>query len=646
MSKKENTASDRSRAAEQPQAESAAWLKKKERQKAVRIALQVLLLALLVYLFFSAVVFPARYKPAEQTQQEQDTAAGQQTLSPGFIAISYPGVTAVEEPNSSFVSLREFEEQMAALYDNGYVTITQQDILDYYQGNTRLPEKAMFLIFEDGTLNTTSLVQSTLERYNYKATLCTFAGNIDDDFSRFATASDIRRLLKNSFWEIGSNGLRLSYINVFSRYGDYYGHLNSDEFVSVSDYLRRDYNHYLMDFLRDADRLRQESVEQMNARLDEDYAGMYEAYNTQIGYMPQLYIIMHSNSGAFGNDPLVSTKNRDLLTSMFAMNFNREGSCLNDTRSSIYDLTRLQSHAYFSVNHLLMRIKDDIDGEVSFVTGDSVEAERWYKDGGAAEFKNNRIVLTTEPCGEGQLTLNSGLLSDLDMSVTLAGNTVGTQSVYLRTNRELSNGVAVSLENNELVIRDLGLDGEELFRLDLFEFDGGAVKSVQEDEYEGLETLYNAIIRYDSDAARVQEAGEKLAELHTTYPVSLAEGGDPYVPALDIAQQDSRLLRIRLTGKRLSVWLDGRIAAENLLLSSDKVGNVALGAGVWNSADNYSQGNWADDVYDAVFVDPVICAADDPENVLYSYQLSTLQKTQSAMQNAWDRMTEFFLTFF
>lgn len=629
--------------------DSESWLRRKNRRKSVRIAIQVLLIAVLLYLFCATVVFPKSFKPYEQPVEdgaEENTEQSETVVSPGFIAISYPGVTAVDEPGSGFVSQRAFEEQMAALYASGYVAVTQQDILDYYRGGKVLPEKALFLVFEDGTLNTTSLVQPSLEQYNYIATISTYAINISDSYSRFATASDIRRLLKNSFWELGSGGYRLSYINVFSRYGNYYGHLNTDEFVCIDDYLRRDYNHYLMDFLRDGDRLRQESAEQMNARVGDDYALMHEAYESQIGFMPQLYILMHSNTGAFGNDPLVSARNRDMLTAMFPMNFNREGSCSNTLESSVYDLTRLQSRSYFSTNHLLMRIMDDTGDSVAFVTGDEAEAERWYGDSGVAEYKDNKIILTTEPYGKGQITLKSELMSDIDMSVTLAGNKVGVQSVYLRTNRELSNGIQVALENDELAVRELGVDGGELFRLSLFEFDGGPFKSEQEDEYEGLEALYNAIIQYDSDAARVEEARQKLSELHTTYPMSLAEGGDPFVPALDIAQHDSRRLRIRLTGKRLNVWLDGKLVAENLPLSSESFGNVALGAGVWNAAENYSQVNYADDVYDAVFIDPVISDADDTQTVLYSYQLSNFQKMQASAQSTWDKLREFFLTLF
>lgn len=620
------------------------WLRKKQNQKRIRVILQLALVVALLWVLWTTVLFPKQYRPVEEASSAQDTAlSGSGGEDHGFIAISYDGITAQDTLESRIISRRAFEEQLAALHASGYVTITQQDVLDYYQKGKALPEKAMLLIMEDGILNSATLAQPVMEKYNYKATFCTFAQYLSDTNSKFATGSDLRRLDKSSFWEQGTNGYRLSYINVFDRYGDYFGHLNTNEFVLVSKYLRRDYNHYLMDFLRDEDRLREESEVQMEERLKYDYDRMRAVYETELGKTPQMYILMHSNTGAFGNDPLVSEQNRELLTNQFAMNFNRQGSCLNTRESSIYDLTRLQPQPYFTTNHLLMRIWDDTGDDVAFVVGDEEEARKWYQDSGAAEYKDNQIIVTAQPYGEGLITLDSALWADVDLSVSLEGNKVGRQSIYLRTDREHSSGVQVSLEYNQLVIRDLSAGGDELFRLDLFAFDGGAVQSRQENQYEALEALYDAIIRFDEDPERVSQARTDLQELHKTYPISIAQGGEPYIPALDISERDSRKLRIRLNGKRISVWLDGVAVAENLLLSSDRRGNIALGAGVWISDERYSQINMWDDVYDAIFTDLEVRDARNADTVLYSYRLDGLQKAESALRSGWERVLGFFL---
>ena len=49
------------------------------------------------------------------------------------------------------------------------------------------------------------------------------------------------------------------------------------------------------------------------------------------------YILMHSNTGAFGNDLSCQHENAEMMEKYFSLNFNRQGTCLNMRDSSIYD---------------------------------------------------------------------------------------------------------------------------------------------------------------------------------------------------------------------------------------------------------------------------------------------------------------------
>lgn len=628
------------------------YYRRKNAWKVIRTLLQVLVCLAVVLVLVRLLFFSSYYDPADQQNYAEAsryelTASGQgKNSDSGFICISYNGLVIEDELDSMIVSQRAFNEQMAALHASGYVTISQQDVLDYYLNGKQLPEKALLILFEDGIYNTTLLAQSTLERYNYMATACTYADSLADSHNRYMTARNMKKLLENSYWELGSNGYRLAYINVYDRYGNYFGHLNTNEYVLIHEYLVRDYNHYLMDFLRDEDRLREESIDEMKARIEYDYQQMSELYKAELGYVPQLYVLMHANTGMFGNDPMVSNENRDQITRTFAMNFNRQGSCFNDLNASVYDLTRLQSRQYFSTNHLLMRIWDDTGHDVAFVVGDEKEADKWYIDEGVAEFAGNKIILTSEPYAEGAMTLKELLLDDLDMTVTLQGNKVGIQSVYLRTDRERSTGVQVSLENYELVVRDLSAGGTELFRQSLFELDGGATQSVEENELEGLIALQEAIIDWDMEPARIEEARQELAYLKRLKVPSIEEGGTPYVPGLDLSERDERQLRIQLVGSRLSVWLDGEQVCQRLMVSETGRGSVALGAEVWKETERFSQTNLHDDVYDAVFIDPVISRPENQRHIYYSYCYRGLNALADTIKEIFEDTVAFFATHF
>jgi len=579
--------------------------------------------------------------PTAASGGEERTQSGEGS----FIAISYPGLTRSKSLESKIVNVDTFSQQLRALKDSGYVTVTQQDVLNNYYYYGSLPEKALFLIFEDGIQDTVQLAQSVLEDLNYRATISTYANNLDDASRRFITAEGLRSLASNGWWEMGTNGYRLSYINVYDRYGNFFGNLNGSEYVKVSPWLWRDYNHYLMDFIRDEDRLRLESEAELRKRIQADYDLMSSTYAARLGGVPGLYILMHSNTGAFATDPIASDANREGMTGIFAMNFNRQGTCLNTLKSSVYDLSRLQVQSYFSTNHLLMRIQDDTGDDVAFVTGDAQQAENWYRDEGAAQFESGQITLTTQPRGEGRIALKGQMMADLDMTVTLKGNLIGCQRVNLRTDRDLKTGIQVGLEDNELVIRDLSQGGLELARQGLFELDGGPYISTQEDEYNGLVALQNAIIQYDEDPLRVAQAQKKLAELENTPVVTLADGGTPYYPELDVADRASRKLRIRLVGSRLSVWVDDRPAVEQLLVSGGQVGLglLVLSAQASADEDEYSQRFFYDDVYDAVFVDPVVLDAQDQEKVLYSYTSEQLRTINGIITGWFNAAINFFL---
>jgi hypothetical protein len=607
----------------------------------IKYVVQLVLVVFLLYLAVRQLFFAPHYQSYSPTST--DITASESTLNtPAFVAISYFGVEKFESDSATLISQERLDEHLEALKLNGYVTISQQDILNYYAYSGSMPEKALFLLFEDGRRDTAVFAQDLLEKYNYLASANTYADKFEEKDGKFLSASDLKTMLRSSFWELGTNGYRLSYINVFDRYENYYGHLNSNEFISINQYLKRDYNHYLMDFMRDEDRIREESVDEMQQRIQTDYELMQQNYIDNIGYLPQLYTLMHSNTGAFGTDPLVSNENRTYITSMFSMNFNREGSCMNSLASSVYDLTRMQPQAYWYPNHLLMRIQDDMQQEMVFVLGDEEEAANWTIDQGAAEFRNNVIALTSESNSYGRIALKSLRYADVDLSVTLDGNVAGNQGILLRADRSMNNGVYVGIENNFLVVREYtGGDIEELYSLDLFDFDGGATKSVAEDEYDGLLSLQNAILQYDESYTRMQNAQYELDQLEKETPGSIEDGSEPYVPEIDLTDRASRKLDVTLSGTSLTIRVDGRAAVEDLEVSSVRRGSIALESSALIQ-EKYSQRNLADDVYDAVFTDLTLRNPSNPEEIYYAYRLNGGEELVVTFKTAFEKLATFF----
>lgn len=551
--------------------------KRKDKIKIIRSILQGFILILLLIITVKALFSFSEYEPynSSKIDNSQDN---------GFIAVSYFGVDRTG--TDTLMSTENLDKQLKALKDNGYVTITQSDIMDYYLNGKTLPPKSLFLLFEDGRRDTAIFSQKIIEEYNLKATMLTYADKFTKKDSKFLSSKDLLELVDSSYWELGTNGYRLEYINVFDRESNYLGRLNSIEFAKIASKVDREYNHYLMDYIRDEHNIPKESYEEMKQRIDNDYESLAKVYNEKINQVPKLYALMHSNTGKFGTNDKVSDVNSKWIKELFNMNFNREGYSLNSRKSSIYDLTRIQPQSYWSTNHLLMRIWDDTKADIKFEVGDKDKASKFKEIAGKAEFKDDTIILTSLPEGKGMLKLlDSEDYKDIKVSTTLKGNVIGSQSIYLRSNADQSSSICIQLMNNVLNVLDISEDkANPIFSLDL------------------------------------SKNGEEK---------------------FDIKDAGNRKLDIILKGDKISIDLDDNNIVNELKVNNLKQGSIYLES-AWGEY-GYSQRNIADDVYDGVFQKLKI--TDFNDNELYDSSLKGIDKTIYSIKNSFNKVVDWFIKY-
>ncbi len=551
--------------------------KKKDRIKIVRGILQGVILIILLIAIIKALFSFSVYEPynSSKISNNQDS---------GFIAVSYFGVDRTG--NDTLISTKRLDEQLKALKDNGYVTITQKDVVDYYLKGKTLPPKSIFLLFEDGRRDTAIFSQKIIEEYNLKATMLTYADKFEKEDSKFLSSNELLELVDSSYWELGTNGYRLEYINVFDKDSNYLGNLNSVEFAESASSMERDYNHYLMDYIRDEYNIPKESYEEMKQRIDSDYKALSKVYTKEISQVPKVYALMHSNTGQFGTNDKVSEINGKWIKELFNMNFNREGFSLNTIDSSIYDLTRIQPQAYWSTNHLLMRIWDDTKQDIKFVIGDKEKASKFKEVSGKAEFKDDTIILTSLSEGKGILKLlNSDTYKDVKVSTILNGNIIGSQGIYLRANDDQSDSLCVRIMNNVIsIIENSKGSSNVIFSLDLS-----------------------------------KNKEEKF----------------------DIRDGGSRKVDITLVNDKISVDIDGTNIAKDLDVTNDNQGSIYLES-AWGEY-GYSQRNIADDVYDGVFKKFRITDVND--NELYDSSLKGVDSIIYSLRNFTDKIIDWFIKY-
>jgi hypothetical protein len=443
--------------------------KKKNKIKVIKTIIQSMILLVVGFILYHAIFDTKQYAEPDHAQWSN---------SNGFVALSYFGVARTG--TSELIAKKRLDQQLQALYDQGYTTISQQDVMDYYKSGKPLPPKALFLSFEDGRNDSSLFAQPLLEKYNFKATILSYANKVGSKESKFLQPKDMLKMMKTGYWELGSNGYRLTYINIFDKAGKLIGVKDENEFKDRENISY--YTHYLMDFIRDENLVPTENRKEMEARINADYQSMNEIYKRMLGFVPNVYMIMHANYLYGGMNRLVENVNADNIKSMFSMHFNREGFSFNDSDESLYNLTRVQPASYWYTNHLLMKLRKDTGEKVSFITGDQKRAAKWTLGSGAAEFADNRIALTSLPAGKGLLYLKgSGAYSDVKFTAELNGHAIGQQSVYVRYNRKQDSYVRISLEDHKIIVeqKEKGGKAEKLQEYSLESAETDAAKKLE-----------------------------------------------------------------------------------------------------------------------------------------------------------------------
>ena len=605
----------------------------------IRSIFELVVLGVVLFMLIRLFVTPDRYVAYDQN--DTNIVSGSDN---GFICISYVGVDRTG--TETLVCDDDLEQQLGILKELGYVTVTQQDIIDYYEKGASLPDKALFLIFEDGRTDTAIFSQPSLERNNYIATMLSYGSNLESKDSKKLRSKDLVKLEKSSFWENGSNGYRLSYINVFDRYGRFLGEMDSLEYNSIKQYLGREYNHYLMDYYRDENYMPVESYNAMRERISYDYELMQDTYLRGLGYVPKLYAIMHSNTDMFGNNVRVSEVNKENMEKLFALNINREGFAVNTIDSDMFDLTRLQTQPYWSVNHLLMRIWDDLDDSnkdnIKFVKGDRTRGDNWDTQVGVSEFEENEIFLVTLPDSRGLIALkDSSSYKDIKVETTLTGNYCGDQSIILRSDGNSDSGIKITFRLKDMIVSENGI---EIAKIDLDEIMEVRYDSIEEDKRNSLAGEYK--MRSDSARTWEESMAYSMEEKETAEQEvqTVADGAQPYIPTIEAHIPAKWEVIINLKDDKLNVSVNGYEALVNCTVNTRSEGCVKLEAAVLPEIE-YRQRNIVDDVYESRYEDLVITslAQNNYDTVLYDNRLHGEEHAIHSVATWWNRIIDWFV---
>ena len=90
-----------------------------------------------------------------------------------------------QKENMYVATVENFESQLKYLKDNGYNSITTDDLYNWLQFNIDLPEKSVLITFDDGYVSTYKYALPLLEKYGYNSVVFCIGGWIGDKTGDF-----------------------------------------------------------------------------------------------------------------------------------------------------------------------------------------------------------------------------------------------------------------------------------------------------------------------------------------------------------------------------------------------------------------------------------------------------------------------------
>ncbi|NLJ64450.1 MAG: polysaccharide deacetylase family protein [Christensenellaceae bacterium] len=154
------------------------------------------------------------------------------------------------------ITTSEFEQDLIFLKKNGFTTITSKELLEYIDGKAKLPQKAVIISIDDGSLSVYRYAFPLLKKYDMKAEFNLIGKSIDDATEPFlnqeSDVSDERTAEDYCNWyeilEMNESGLvsHTSHSYALHYYGQYgrIGALQADgeEETDYAKEMKRDYD--------------------------------------------------------------------------------------------------------------------------------------------------------------------------------------------------------------------------------------------------------------------------------------------------------------------------------------------------------------------------------------------------------------------
>ena len=134
----------------------------------------------------------------------------------GVPVLTYQRVNDVDK-NALTLTVEQFDAQMKYLFDEGYTTITPEELLNAWESNAELPKNPVVITFDGGHADNYKNVFPILQKYNLKATMFVITDNVNL-YPNYMTWQQAQEMQASGLVDIESHTLsNKSFLDIHSR---------------------------------------------------------------------------------------------------------------------------------------------------------------------------------------------------------------------------------------------------------------------------------------------------------------------------------------------------------------------------------------------------------------------------------------------
>jgi peptidoglycan/xylan/chitin deacetylase (PgdA/CDA1 family) len=336
------------------------------------------------------------------------------------LVLYYHGITETE--NEEDIQWDTFKDQMFALKENGYRTISIAELEGYLLNREPLPAKSFLLTFDDGRRDSYYPVDPILKVLDYRAVMFVITSTFNQKGDYHLTASELEEMLASRRWELQSH----------SRYGHSLGVISADGTTG----------HWLANKLWLPDENRLETDQEYRQRVYVDLLEAKQDLESTFNIPVNSFAIPFGDYGqGKNNHPEANSVLLDQLKSIYKFIFYQPWDKYGNRNYPGIDtfmIKRIGVEPYWSADDLIETVKKSEDKNFDYI--DSFESDKgWIRIWGNATITNSKLVLSSLENTSGATAYLDGteLWADYQLTVkAVLGDATGSFSILTRINRE------------------------------------------------------------------------------------------------------------------------------------------------------------------------------------------------------------------